>query len=123
MGKSKRRPYHVRVRHNGVKKTLEYMASSPGDAAGKYSGPGSVMYVTKISRGKLVEKVGANLNIKSLLWECQEMDKEMRRKGVFDKIRERVSEVGGFINLGPEIMKEIRDQKGGLNARSNNESR
>jgi hypothetical protein len=112
MGKSKRRPYHVRIRHNGTKKTLEYMASSSGDAASKYNGPGSVMYVTKISRGKLVEKVGANLNVNSLLRECQEMDKEMRRKGVFDKIKRQISEVGSFINLGPEIMKEIRDQKG-----------
>ena len=92
----KRQLYKVRVRENGVKKSKFYDATSPRDAARKYSGPGYVMWVEKASKEQLLG-VGDFFQLgDSLLKEFRRGDsllaqteEKAKRRGYYSRQRSR----------------------------------
>ena len=75
--------YEVRVREQvspgkWMKKSRFYEAGSPGEASAHYDGPGRVMWVTKVSKEKLLG-VGEFFKLgDKLLRELQDEDLQMR---------------------------------------------
>ncbi len=91
-----RQTYEVRFRvqtgpNKWVKKSRFYNATSPGDARGKYKGPGDIMWVEKVSREKLLG-VGEFFRLgDSLLKELKELStlSEIGKDKERDKVRKK----------------------------------
>lgn len=49
-----RQLYEVRIRDNGTKKSKFYNAKNPDDAAKRYKGPGSIMWVQRAKKEKML---------------------------------------------------------------------
>ena len=81
--------YEVRVRiatKPGVwtKKSKFYQATNPGDAAGKYKGPGTIMSVEKVKKEQLLGGVGEFFRMGDTLL------KELSTTSPQEQIKERV---------------------------------
>jgi len=126
MGKSRRKPYGVRIRlSDGTKINKVYLANSSQNAASQYKGSGEIIWAQKMN--------GSRLRENKVIWDTHDINKMMadlkeiartqttRRQEVLKDIREHAQEVSKFIFTGDEIAREIRrsrrNKKGGYNDR------
>ena len=104
MSRNGRPSYEVRIRVETkpgvyVKKSKFYNATGPGDARGKYKGPGHIMWVEKVKKEKLLGGVGEFFRLgDSLLQELraptlqeQLKIKVRKKRGYYDRQRKKTT--------------------------------